>query len=316
MDRKSGFVQKFREEIASLLEVPVFKPGTASLQDHIDKGYGDLAEGIRTTMKIGDLSLVGLPEDSPEEGAVHNDYGYFYEGNEKAPLASLLPTLTVTGTEETKPGSWRVLYESDKSRLWAFLRLLLKMKEDSEVGLDHQGARFQKIVTDLLETLPVVIVKMQKEDELWAEWARGQSAGHVDLEHSPERTSVRFLFFTKLRETLKNQLKEMGRSADVTSKELFDAYVDAEKNKKFKTAKGLSGAKRDNELSQLMKFGEFVLKIGMMPCWKALEVLPEGKTAFFAPAFGNLGDPPGRAVDRDRDCGFQHLVTLNPKPKP
>ena len=60
-------------------------------------------------MKIGDLELVGIPEDSPEESSVDADYAYFYEGKMTAPMASLLPTLTVSGTEETKPGGWRVL---------------------------------------------------------------------------------------------------------------------------------------------------------------------------------------------------------------
>ena len=66
--------------------------------------------------------------------------------------------------------------------------------------------------------------------------------------------------------------------------------------------------KRDNELSQLMKWGDFILKIGKLEEWKALEILAEGKTALFAPAFGNLGDPLRQAVDRDRDR------ELNPKP--
>ena len=118
MDRRSAFLKKFQEEIAGLLEEEVFKPGTASLQDHIRNGHGDLAEGIRTIMKIGDLELLGIPEDSPDESSVDVDYAHFYEGKAMAPLASLLPTLTVSGTEETKPGGWRVLYEVEKSRLW------------------------------------------------------------------------------------------------------------------------------------------------------------------------------------------------------
>ena len=165
MDRRGEFLEKFRGEIADLHDEMVFKPGTASLQDHIGNGRGDLAEGIRTTMKIGDLELVGIPEDSPEESSVDADYAYFYEGKAMASLASLLPTLTVSGTEETKPGGWRVLYESEKSRLWAFLRMLVKMKQAALVGCDNQGDRCKKIVTDLLETLPVVIVKMQVEEE-------------------------------------------------------------------------------------------------------------------------------------------------------
>ena len=286
-DRRSEFLKKFQEEIAGLLEERVFKPGTASLEDHIRNGHGDLAEGIRTTMKIGDLELLGIPEDSPEESSVDEDYAYFYEGKAMAPLASLLPTLTVSGTEETKPGFWRVLYESEKSRLWAFLRMLAKMQHAAGVGCDDQGDRCKKILTDLLETLPVVIVKMQAEDELWAEWSRSQTTGHTDLQHSTDRNSVRFTFFSKLKQTLKKKLKDKGDPAEVTVKQLFDAYVDAEKEQKFRTAKGMTGVKRDNELSQLMKWGDFITKIGEMDCWKALEVLTEGKTSFFTPGFGN-----------------------------
>ena len=195
MDRRSEFQRKFQEEIAGLLEEDVFKPGTASLHDHRDKGHGDLAEGIRTTMKIGDLELFGTPGDSPEESSVIADYEYFYKEKEMAPLASLLPTVTVSGTEDTKPGCYKVLYESDKSRLWAFLMMVGKMKEAALVGCDHQGDRCEKIVTELLETLPVVIVKMQAEDELWAEWNRSQTTGHDDLQHSTDRISVRYVFF-------------------------------------------------------------------------------------------------------------------------
>ena len=98
MDQRSEFQKKFQEEIAGLLEESVFKPGTASLQDHIGNGHGDLAEGIRTTMKIGDLELLGSSQDAPDESTVETDYKYFYEGKEMKPLSSLLPTLTVCGT--------------------------------------------------------------------------------------------------------------------------------------------------------------------------------------------------------------------------
>ena len=79
----------------------------------------------------------------------------------------------------------------------------------------------------------------------------------------------------------------MGHPAEATVKELFAAYMDAEKEQKFRIAKGMTGVKRDNELSQLMKWGEFITKIGNMDCWKNLEVLTEGKTPFFQPAFAN-----------------------------
>ena len=307
MDRRSEFLKKFREEIAGLLEETVFKPGAASLQDHIQKGHGDLAEGIRSTMKIGDLELVGIPEDSPEESSVDADYAYFYEGKMTAPMASLLPTLTVSGTEETKPGGWRVLYESERSRLWAFLRRLAKMKHTALVGQEQVGDRFEKILTDLLEAVPVVMLKMQVEDELWAEWSRSQTTGHTDLQHSTDRNSVRFTFFSKLKQTLKNTSKDDRRPAEVTVKQLFEAYMDAEKKKKFRTARGMTGVKCDNELSQLMKWGDFITKIGEMDCWKALEVLPEGKTSFFTPAFSNRFCG---LVENDEDVAKYVLNTL------
>lgn len=278
------FHVKFQEEIAGLLAEGVFKPGVASLQDYIKNGRGDLAEGIRTTMKIGDLELFG--EDTPDEASVDVDYAHFYEGNPMAPLASLLPTLTVSGTEETQAGYWKMLYEPERSRLWAFLRMLAKMKHAAMVGCDNQGIRCEKIMKDLLEALPVVIVKMQGEDELWAEWSRSQDTGHTDLQHSTERISVRFTFFSKLKQTLKKKLKDDGVQADVTAKRLFAAYLDAEKKQKFRIAKGMTGVKRDNELSQLLKWGDFITKIGEMDNWKALEVHAEGKTPFFTLQFG------------------------------
>ena len=125
MDQGSKFLDKFQEDIASLLSESVFKPGTASLHDHRDKGRGDLAEGIRTTMKIGDLELF-TPGDSPEESSVIADYEHFYKEKEMASLSSLLPTMTVCGTEETKPGCYKLLYESEKSRLWALLMMVGK----------------------------------------------------------------------------------------------------------------------------------------------------------------------------------------------
>jgi len=287
MDPKMAFLKRFAEETSCLQNEGVFKPGTTSLQDYIAKGHGDLEEGIRTTMRIGDLELLSTPEDSPDESAVDADFEFFYEGKMMKPLAQMLPTLTVCGTEETQPGSWRVLYDPDKSRLWALLRGLVTMKNAALVGCEIQGDRYQKIVSELLEALPVTIIKMKVEDELWAEWNRSQTAGHTDLQHSTDRNSVRFVFFSKLMQTMKKKSKDEGCPKEVTMKQLFAAYVDAEKDKKFTTAKGMTGVKRDNELSQLMKWGNFITKIGAMDVWKALEVLSEGKTAFFTPGFGS-----------------------------
>ena len=57
---QSEFLKNFEEEITSLYEESVFTSGTASLQEYISKGCGELAEGIRTTMKIGDLELLSI----------------------------------------------------------------------------------------------------------------------------------------------------------------------------------------------------------------------------------------------------------------
>ena len=287
MDRKKEFVNDFQKDIVDLLGTKVFQPGTESLQDLLKKGHGDLEEGIRTTMKIGDFELMGDPEDAPEESSVLADHEYFYKGKMNAPLASLLPTIHVSGTEETKPGCWRVLYESDKSRLWAFLRMLSNMMKAGLMGNEHQEARCTKILTELLETLPVVIVKMKAEDELWAEWNRAQTTGHNDLQHSTDRGSNRYTFFAKMKEALKVTLKNEGNPKEVTTRQLFEAYKNAETEQKFRTAKGMTGVKRENELSQLMKWGDFMTKIGLMDIWKSLEVLPEGKTVFFKSAFGS-----------------------------
>ena len=73
------------------------------------------------------------------------------------PLMTLLQEFTVTGNAETKPGEWKMLYEPEKSRLWAFLRMLAKMRRDASMGIEHATVRVQKIMTDLLVKLPVVI---------------------------------------------------------------------------------------------------------------------------------------------------------------
>ena len=162
------------------------------------------------------------------------------------------------------------------------------MKQAGLVGCDNQRARFDKIMTEFLVALPVVIVQVMGEAELWAEWDRSQKAGHTELQHSTDRVSVRFRFFAKLKLSLQKILKDNGHPTDsVTHKELFAAYQEAEKAKKFQTAKGMTGVKRENELSQLMKWGEWITKIGEMDHWKTLEILTEGKTSFFKPDFGN-----------------------------
>jgi hypothetical protein len=312
MPLKITFQQEFAEDVAPLFEEQVFKPGTASLHDYMMRGFGDIAEGIRTTMKIGDLQLFGSPGDAPEETSVAEDYAYFYEGKQMAPLASLLPTLTVSGTAETMPGFWKVLFDSEKSRMWAFLRMLKEMKVEGDGGVETKEARLKKIMTDLLADLPVVIVMLKEEDELWAEWSRSQTTGHTDLQHSVDRNSVRFIFFAKLKQTLKNQLKSKGEEEEVTSKELFQAYQDAESQQKFKTAKGMIGVKRDNELSQLIKWGEFVTKCDKMDTWRGIEVFTEGKTAFFTPFFSNSFC---KLVDNDEDIAKYVLNTLEAKIK-
>ena len=280
MSGKIEFQQKFQDELAGLFKNGAFQPGTASLQHHMKNGHGDLEEGIRTTMKIGDFQMFGRPEDAPEESSVNADYAYFCAGKEMAPLASLLPAMTVSGTEETKPGFWKVLYESEKSRLWAFLRMLANMEQAALVGNEQMGERLEKIMKGLVENLPVVIVKMQAEDELWAEWSRSTATGHTDLQHSVDRNSNRFTFFSKLKQTLKNKLLGNGEPAEITSKELFQAYQDAEKEKKFTTPKGMAGVKRDNELAQLMKWGGHLTKFGMLDVWREMEIGPKGRTVF------------------------------------
>ena len=279
--------EKFGKEVHCLQEESVFTPGTASVEDHMKNGHGNLTEGITTQMKIGDLQWLAGPDDCPEESSVQADYEHFYKDHEMAPLVALLPTITVSGTADTKAGDWKVLYEPNKSRLWAFLRFLGKMKHSGLMGNEEHEERYKQIVADLLPRLHVIIVKLQEEDELWAEWNRSNQAGHVELQHSLERVSNRFKFFSRLKLAIKKQLKEAGQPTDVQMKQLFNAYINAENNKKFTKTKGMTGVKRENELGSLMKWGDFTTKIGEMESWKALEVLDEGKTQFFTTIFGS-----------------------------
>jgi len=280
--------KKFEKMMDELRKLPEFEPGSATLADYMKNGHGDLDEGIRTTMRLGDLNILGRPEDAPEETVVAEDYAHFYEGQEMAPLVKLMTTLTVTGDVDTKPGDWKLLYESDKSRLRAFVWMLRNMQTQLLLGQESGQERFDKILKELVEKMPVIIVKMKGSDELWAEWSRSQDVGHADLQHSVERNSVKFMFFSKLKISLKNEMVEQnGSCGEILHKELFQAYVAAEKERKFKNAKGMAGIKREQELSQLMKWGETITKFELMPEWRQLEVVTEGKTAFFQSHFAN-----------------------------
>ena len=194
-EKKSAPTEK---EIDCLREESVFKPGTASLQDHMKNGHGELEEGVRTTMKIGDWQ--GLrPGDwqglaRVESSVDIKDYEYFDCGhlkiivplNQMAPPTLLLPPIDgpTDGTADTKAGGWRVLYETDKSQLgWAAGKLVkmkrselqLTMNQDllpgsaerfkqQEERFKQHEERFKKIVTDLLPgsaedcEQPVIIV--------------------------------------------------------------------------------------------------------------------------------------------------------------
>ena len=122
------WVQRFEGETKDIRQAEVFKPGCAALKDHMNKGHGTLAEGINTLMPIGDLQCYGPVHECPEESSVDADYEHFYNGKETRRINELLPTFTLTGNEETPAGGWRLVYESQKSQLWAFLRFLAKMK--------------------------------------------------------------------------------------------------------------------------------------------------------------------------------------------
>ena len=256
---RSEYLRNFEEEIAPLIEESAFKPSTATLQEYhsIAKGRGDLDEGIWTSMKIGDIDVVGAPGEAPPENLVQQDYDFRYQGKElKIPLTALLPVFTVIGTEETKPGEWKVLYECERSQLWAFMKCLAKMKQGGDIGMEACEQRYLKIKTDLLENVPVVIVKMQEEDELWADWQRSNQAGHTDVQHSVERLSNRYRFFSKLHLNLTKKTKDEGNPAEVTVKNLFEAYTAAEQEHKFRTAKGMTGVRNESALSSLMKWGQ------------------------------------------------------------
>ena len=56
--------------------------------------------------------------------------------------------------------------------------------------------------------------------------------GHTDIQHSTDRMSNRYNFFSKLKLTMKQSLKDRGGTFEVTVKELFAEYQDAEKAKK------------------------------------------------------------------------------------
>ena len=78
MAKKLAYWTNFQECTKELRhEFDAFTCGTATLEEYTQRGQGNLEEGIRTTMRLGDLEIWGRAEDAPDEETVEEDYNHF-----------------------------------------------------------------------------------------------------------------------------------------------------------------------------------------------------------------------------------------------
>ena len=286
----SAVETEFRKQFRSLVNTSdgsIIAPLASGNEAH--KFTTDLLEeGVRTKMRMGDIHFIGEIGESPHHETVKEELGHYYNDArlKNTPQALLLPILTLTGEADTKNGQWRMVHDADRARVWAFITVLQEHQRQQDIG-SEPGPHLDKMKKSL-EEVEVLILATKKTDELWAEWKRANDIYQQDLLYSTDRCTVRFRFLSKLEASLKKE--QPGKK--ILKKDIWKAFDDAEKAGKFTSGKGMVGIKRESDVANFMSFGDFLNKIHMMDEWRHLEVVEEGRTAFFltnvATAFPSL----------------------------
>jgi hypothetical protein len=132
-----------------------------------------------------------------------------------------------------------------------------------------------------LEEVEVLLLGLQEVDALWQEWSKAQDAGLTDLHYSTDRCTVRYQFMAKLEAAL--QKKTPG--VKILRKDVWQAFQEAETQAKFSAAQGKSAIRRQQDVDQIMSFGDNLKKWHLMDDWRDLEVFEDGKTPLYHAAF-------------------------------
>jgi len=237
---------------------------------------------------LGNMNVLQVKE-SPAEAAVMHDIEYYYTDIKlkQTPLSMLLPVIHLEGNENTKNGCWNIISESELCQIFAFLHVLREKLEKGPVELAN---KMKKAAGEV----DVLLLKIKQIDGMWLEWNAKQTTSHQDLQHSPERCTVRCKFFTKIEVALrqefkkKEEKKKKAEKKEFTKKDFAKAFMDAEAEGKFSTAKGNIKVQSEQDVTKVMNLATFLSKIpDMLDLWEGNEIWEEGKTPLFYFTFGH-----------------------------
>jgi hypothetical protein len=254
--------------------VNLLKPGAVHVAER--NLAGKLENGIRTTMGIGDMNVLGELVDAPAADNVESQKNHYFSAEriKNTPSSMLLDTFTLTGKTDTENGKWKIVHEDQRTKIWAFLLALIEQKQESDQTL-------YKKMMEAAEKVEVMLLCMQEKDVLWQEWSKSEDNALNDIHFSTDRGTVRYNFMSKLCAAL--QLENPGTK--VQRKDIFVAFEEAEKKGLFSTSSHVTKI-RLQDVASALAFGEQMIAWKLMDMWRELEVLPiDGKTPLYSARF-------------------------------
>ena len=269
----------FRQEFATAVTTHLgqeLKFGKLSMQA---RGLeGKFEEGIHARMTLGDIHVLGEESAQPTRTNVEEDKQHYFSDAmlKKTPKNLLLPMLTLTGEMGTDNGCWKLVHETDLTKVWAFCLVLIEKKADKDQTL------YLKMLS-VVNEVDVLLLSLQPSDVLWEEWKRSQDTGLQDLHFSTDRTSVRYKFMAMLEASLRAE--KPGEK--IMRKHVWLAFQAAEAAGKFTTAKGMTGITRESDVALIMSFGEKMKQWHLLDAWQNLEVVENGPTPLYRASFAN-----------------------------
>ena len=214
-----------------------------------------MEDGVSTKMFPGDINILGHADDAPLESDVRAVRSQFFSDAKvlQTPLNLLLPQVTVAGEKGTANGDWKVVQADQKVVLWAFFLVMVEKKLESGKGIEESTDVYEKM-SKASVAIDVMLLAMQPEDTLWAEWNKSSDLSVVSLQTSTDRFSYIFHFMVKLQ--AERQKKNLAVKVQRT--DIFKAFVTAEKEGKFTTPQGKKGIRRQQDVDSVMASGELL----------------------------------------------------------
>jgi hypothetical protein len=272
---------KFRQQVVELFRTILFP---VSVRDVRERGLmGKLEEGIRTTMAIGDIDILGELIDTPVASNVEYAKKHYFteERIQNTPKSLLLPTFMLTGKldmdDAEENSQWKMIHEEDRTNAWAFLLVMIKKSQDRDADSDQ--SLYRKMY-EAAKEVQVLLLSTQ-DTALWQEWRKAEDNSLSDTRFSIDRCTVRYKFMLKLGAAL--QMKNPGTK--IQKKDMWFAFEKAEKEGLFSRGKTGSLNSKISELMKVWAFGEQLSAWNLMDEWRDLEVIAEGRTALYDARF-------------------------------